>query len=434
VSSPAPSVRRLAGFAVALALFVSLSVAAPPTGPQEAQARANAVVFKVGKHPRPCRVLQRLRIVRRSRRGRTAPLAVRRARLRHVRRAKAACRKARRSLRRRPLRLMPGVEGIQPVAAGVRPPAPAPERFRWGIVANTYGRGSGAPSEQDRAKTTGIGWLREEFDSPPGAGTDFVIAEAARRGLRVLPLLQTANTLPDDVDAYAAMVAAHAGRYGPGGSFWAEHPDLDASLAPEYFEIYNEPYGDWFGPVQPGRYAQVLKAAVTRGRAANSAAKFLMAVDHTPGGERHTWIDDLYAAEPNLGDYFDAVAVHPYAVGRAPDQPDDPWGFQRFAEARRVLEGHGAGSKPFWITEIGWTTCPGGDAEGCVTEAEQAAYMERAAQMVRTRYRFVEAMFFYHFRLDEQNPSESEHFYGIVHNDMSPKPAYHALRRITGAG
>jgi hypothetical protein len=352
-----------------------------------------------------------------------------------VRRAKAACHQARRSVRRRSQRLLLAPEAIKSTTSEVRQPAPAaaPPRFRWGIVANTFGRGSDGPAEQDRVKGTGVGWLREEFDSPPGADTDFVIAEAARRGLRVLPLLQTANRLPDDLNAYASMVAAHAGRYGPSGTFWVEHPELDASLAPEYFEIYNEPYGDWYGPVQPGRYAQVLKAAVTRGREANAAAKFLMAVDHTPGGERHTWIDDLYAAEPNLNAYFDAVAMHPYAVGRAPDQPNDPWGFQRIAEARRVLEGHGAGSKPFWITEIGWTTCPH-DAEGCVSEAEQASYMERAAEMVRTRYRFVEAMFFYHFRLDERDPDESEQFYGIVHNDKSPKPAYHALRRITGGG
>jgi hypothetical protein len=436
LSSPAPSLpvlRRLAGILLALALCATVFWTAPSAGGENANASAKAVFRDLGKRPGPCHVLDRLRVVLHSRRGRSRPLAARRATSRRVARAKAACRKVRRSVRRRRARLMHEPEVITPSAPEVVQPASTPEPFRWGIVANTYGRGSGGPAEQERVKATGVGWLREEFDSAPSAATDFVIVEAARRGLRVLPLLQTDSTLPDDVAAYASMVAAHTRRYGPGGELWAQHPELDGSLAPEYFEIYNEPYGNWYGPVQPARYARVLKAAVTRAREANPRARFLMAVDHTPGGERQTWIDDLYEAEPALNDYFDAVAMHPYAVGRAPDQANDSWGFQRIGEARRVLDAHGAGAKPFWITEIGWSTCPN-DPEGCVTEAEQAAYMERAAELVRTRFRFVEAMFFYHFRLDERDPQESEHFYGIVHHDLSPKPAYYALRRVTGAG
>jgi hypothetical protein len=434
VSRPAlfvPAAGRLLLIAAALAVLVSAAWGG--SSARDASARgAKAVVWKVGDAPRACLKLQRMRAYRKTRAGRTRPLAVRRATLRKMRRAKSACRTARKARKRRRMRRLVQPERIVPLTPQPDKPPAEPRSFRWGIVANTYGRGSGGPAEQDRVRATGVRWLREEFDSAPDAATDRVFADAARRNMWILPLLQTGSTLPDDVDAYASMVAAHVSRYGPGGSFWAERPELDASLAPEHFEIYNEPYGDWYGPVEPAKYARVLRAAVTRGREANPRARFLMAVDRTPGGERHTWIDDLYEAEPNLNDYFDAVAMHPYAVGRAPDKPDDPWGFQRIADARRVLEDHGAGSKPFWITEIGWTTCPE-DPDGCVSEEEQAAYMERAAELVRTRYRFVEAMFFYHFRLDERDRSESEHFYGIVHNDLSPKPAYHALQRITGA-
>jgi hypothetical protein len=434
VSSPVtflPAAARLAGVVVLAAALLLGMLAASSAGDASARPPSEAIIWQKGGVPKPCGLHKRLRTLRKTLWGRTRSVAARRAMLRRTRKARVACRTARRTVKGRSARLLVTDEVLQSAPRTTIQAASVQQPFRWGVTANTYGRGSGGPAEQDRVKGAGIGWLREEFNHSPNAAIDFVIAEAARRGLRVLPLLQTGSTLPADVDAYAAMVAAHVRRYGPSGEFWAEHPELNAALAPAYFEIYNEPYGDWYGPVEPGRYARVLRAAVTRGREANPAARYLMAVDRTPGGARKTWIDDLYAAEPNLNAYFDAVAVHPYAVGRAPDEPNDPWGFGRIADARRVLESHGAGAKPFWITEVGWTTCSQ-DPEGCVTEAEQAQYMEQAAELVRTRYQFVEALFFYHWRLDERDASNSEHFYGILHNDLTPKPAYHALRRITG--
>jgi polysaccharide biosynthesis protein PslG len=302
---------------------------------------------------------------------------------------------------------------------------------RWGIVTGNWGLLPDGPA-LDRMKTTGVGWIREELNFAPNAESESVYLEAARRGLRVLPLLQKDSLLPTDVGAYAEVVAAHVRRYGPGGEFWLAHPELNPALASTHFELYNEPYGAWFGPVEPARYASVLRAVVPRARQANPRAAFLMAIDHTPGGERLTWIDELYRAVPNLNDYFDAVSMHPYSGNRAPDEAGDPWGFQRIAEARAAMERHGAGSKPFWITEVGWTTCPN-DPQWCVSEAQQAAYMERAAEMARTRYGFVEALFYYNFCSGEGNPADSEDFFGILHADLTPKPAYHALRRITGA-
>jgi hypothetical protein len=297
-------------------------------------------------------------------------------------------------------------------------------------VASNWGR---LPVGQalDRMKGAGVGWIREEWSAAPGAVTDGVYLEAARRGMRVLPLLQVSDTLPADVGAYANIVAAYARRYGPGGDFWRAHSDLNGRLASSHFEIYNEPYGDWYGPVEPARYAALLAAVIPQARRANPRAKFLMAVDWTPGGARHTWIDDLYAAVPSLNGLFDAVAMHPYSGTRMPDQPDDPWGFQRLEQARLALQRHGAGAKPFWITELGWPTCPG-SPDQCVSEAQQADHLQRAADMVRTRYRFVEALFVYHFCGSEENPADPEDYYGILHANLTPKPAYHALRRITG--
>ena len=443
-SAPQPAAALL-GFG-SLALAALLVVLLFSLGDARAEARADepsaAAAKKQPRAAAACRRYQRakrrLGRVERSFKARAARTRshARRSELRRAHRARTArrlarlrrlgrgCARARRNDRgaRRPSPRAPGQEVISR-ATGVR----------WGLHANRWGRGNEGPFELDSMRAMGVGWIREEFDSVPDAETDTLYLNAAQRGLRILPLLQKSNVVPADFDEYANVVAAFARRFGPGGDFWAAHPELDGSLASTHFEIYNEPYGDWYGPVEPARFAALLRAVVPRARQANPQAKFLIPVDRTPDGERHTWIDDLYRAEPGLNGLFDGVAMHPYSGNRAPDQPNDPWGFARIAEARKALQGHGAGDKAFWITEVGWSTCPG-DPEWCVSEAQQAANMERLAELVRTRYTFVDAVFYYHFIGFEREPTDTEDFYGIVHADFSPKPAFHALRRITGAG
>jgi hypothetical protein len=438
---PAPAVLgfgALAVVAVVVALLVGLGdaraeSAARGDGPSAgAAAKSPRAVAACKRYKRAKRHLKRARRSFAARAARTHPRA-RRAKLRRAHRVRTARRVARlRRLRRTCVRARRANPGTR------RFVAPAPQDVnrsggvRWGLHANRWGRGAEGPYELDRMQAMGVGWIREEFDSAPNDESDTLYANAARRGLRILPLLQKSSALPADVNEYANVVAAFARRYGPGGDFWAAHPEL-ASMASTHFEVYNEPYGDWYGPVEPGRFASLLRAVVPRARQANPQAKFLIPVDRTPDGERHTWIDDLYRADPGLNELFDGVAMHPYSGNRAPDEPNDPWGFVRIVDARNALQSHGAGDKDFWITEVGWSTCPG-DPEWCVSEGQQAANMERLAELVRTRYTFVRAVFYYHFIGFERDPKDTEDFFGLVHADFSPKPGFHALRRITGAG
>ncbi len=460
---PLPRVRfALAGLTLAL-LLGPAGVQPADAAPVASQAAASSKMMVVSKGKltaaqrkraaraaRNCRSFRKARRAHRFWRTRRGVKASRRARsaLRRARVFRVGCRRSvlrgRKGVGHKPANPpAPGPSVCCTPATSANPPvavAPGPSGWtdtsapglRWGVVANTKGRGPGMAQEQQRTMGTGVGWLREEFAEGPNSTSDAVYLEAARRGLRVLPLLQQTNRLPSDVDSYTSMVADFSRRYGPGGDFWTAHPELAGALAPTHLEVYNEPYGDWFGPVEPARYASLLRAAVTRGRQANPRMRFLMAVDWTPGGSRNTWIDDLYAAVPNLNDYFDAVAMHPYSGNRAPDKPGDTWGFQRVESARAALGRHGASNKPFWITEVGWSTCPD-DPTWCVSEAQQAEYMSRLAVMARTRYTFIDAVFFYHFRNDEQNPGDAEHYFGLVHDNFTPKPAFFALQQITGS-
>jgi hypothetical protein len=377
--------------------------------------------------------------------------ASRTGRARRARRSRHAGRAPRRAKRGRATCAGPVPSGdkLTPVTAPVKP-----AKLRVGLVANTQVHDRSAGREQDAASQTGVGWLREELDwdvIEPRDGQwrwdryDIVFGEAARRGLRILPLLNGSaswaaprwNQFPDDLRDYAEYVAKVTERYGPGGTFWQAHPEL-ASHAATHFELWNEPYIEYFSidKVSPSRYAHLAKAGAAAGRAANPQAKFLLSADtfytEAPGDYRN-WIDGMYAAVPELNSYFDAVAIHPYSSSLSPDvytphRGGTRWQFRRIEEVRDTFDSHGARDKGFWITELGWATCTGDD--DCVSEREQAEYLARVFEYARGRYSgFMEAVFVYH--LNDWGPadqSNKEYWFGLTRKDGSRKPAFHALR------
>ena len=68
----------------------------------------------------------------------------------------------------------------------------------------------------------------------------------------------------------------------------------------------------------------------------------------------------------------------------------------------------------------------GGD-KGGLTEKQQADYLLRSIEIAARED--VKAYFIFEFRAPETDPYYSEHNFGIVHDDFSPKEAYRALRR-----
>jgi hypothetical protein len=329
--------------------------------------------------------------------------------------------------------------------------------LRIGLVANTQIHDQKAGGEQDIARQTGAGWLREEFDwdqiEPQNdhwswARYDTVIEQAALRGMRILPLLNGSaswaaprvNQFPDDFREYGEYVAKVTERYGPGGAFWQARPRL-AAYAPTHFELWNEPYIEYFSidKVSPSRYAQLARAGAAAGRAANPRAKFLLAADtfytEAPGDYRN-WVDGMYAAVPDLNSHFDAVAIHPYSSALSPDVytpgAGTRWQFRRVEEVRARFVAHGAADKPLWITELGWATCT--EDEDCVSEARQAEYISRVFAYAKGRYApFMEAVFVYH--MNDWGPADQtnkEYWFGLRRKDGSRKPAFEALRRAAG--
>ena len=334
---------------------------------------------------------------------------------------------------------------LQPAVTNNAPP------LLLGVSAGLrYYTGRKLCEEVSLAEQTGVRSVREDLawavaEPRPGEfhwrSFDRIFQTAADAGLTVLPILDdpphwaaaTETTVPADPAAYATFVAAMVRRYGPGGTFWASHPAI-AGNAPVWFELWNEPYHPT-GEVYPGRYARLVRAAVTAGRAADPRARFLLEAALTyqaADGQTVNWVEQMYHAVPDLGEFFDGVAVHPYGGNPNVYTPQASTAGEpgQIAQIHAAFAQHGDGAKPFWVTEIGWSTCKG--AYGCVTEAQQAQYLQSFLTLSETRWAsYVRAVFVFGLRdLAPGARDNPQNWYGLLRPDLTRTPAWYVLRNF----
>lgn len=318
-----------------------------------------------------------------------------------------------------------------------------------------WGGASTGPRLDQVTSQTGAKWLREEFDwstveSAPGVFDfsyyDHFMLAAAQRGVHILAMLYATpswagpavSAIPSDPSAFAQFVAAMVGRYGTNGSFWNQYPSL-RPYAIQTWEIWNEPYASSGndGHYDPGAYARLFKAAVIAGRAADPNAKFLLSSDMTSAmanGAWQWWTDAMYQAVPDLNNYFDGVATHDYGhdvTSLDPIIPGQPYPnfnrIRRIEDLRRQFVNHGAADKPFWITEIGWSTCS--DSSNCVTPAQQTANLTTLFGYLHGSWSsFVHAAFIYRYD-DLTDPTSTQGGYGLVYQNDTPKSALAIFRQ-----
>jgi hypothetical protein len=201
-------------------------------------------------------------------------------------------------------------------------------------------------------------------------GFDEVVEAAARQRLRVLPfvyatpawLTRKYTRLPvqnaRQRGAWTAFLQAAVERYGPRGSFWAEHGPESGDYVPRVpirdWQVWNEANFFYFAtPASPTRYARLLKLSYqTIERADPGANVILSGLFGEPGAKppngMHAvdFLERLYAV-PGIERSFDGVALHPYA--------EDAATLEAMTEGMRevILDNHD-GSAQLYMTEMGW--------------------------------------------------------------------------------
>jgi hypothetical protein len=251
-------------------------------------------------------------------------------------------------------------------------------------------------SEWDLMAASGVETVRVAFDwreaqpSEGGpiafAGMDAVVAAAAARRLRVLPVVHRtpdwaaadpgdgAAATPRGTAAYTRFLTALVGRYGPSGSLWAEQPALPRTPIRDW-QIWNEPNLTRYWSSQPFAkpYVRLLKASRRALRAADPGSRTILA-----GLPNESWIALRKVYKAGGRRAFDAVALHPY-TGR-------PRNVIKLIEfARREMRKHGDRRKPVWLTELSWPASKGKTegAPGFVTsEKGQASRLKLALRLL----------------------------------------------------
>jgi hypothetical protein len=302
------------------------------------------------------------------------------------------------------------------------PPAPVPSAAQLAIGIDG-GYSSWWSEELEFRKALSAPVTRHEWDPAKAVNAqDSLVLAAATEVHTKIHALLGGNELGDPTH-YREWVVAFIRRYGQGGSFWSEHPTLDAGrYAITTFELGNEPY---FGGMSATEYADAVRPALEAVKQLGLPAK--MIVDSYIYDKDTHWIDTLYQRIPNLNSLFYAFADHPYWYGHDPSDSGGNSPFERIETLRRKMAEYGASAKPIFLTEYGESTANCGSE--CVSEAVQAEHVREMieAAVNRTAWK-VEMLDLYQLHDWSTNSTSREQQFGLLRQNGTAKPAYAIAR------
>ncbi len=201
--------------------------------------------------------------------------------------------------------------------------------------------------------------------------TDRIVRRGAQRGIKILPVvldtpgwarqMPVDGSPPADVKDYTEYLRQLIDRYGPSGSFWAEHPKLPRRPLREW-QIWNEPHLRYFWSADgwPAGYARLLKASYRTIKQADPGARVVMAAV-ADFAWRH--VRKLYAQ--GVRGRFDVAAINFYT-----STPENvARGVRKF---RNALNFGGGRHTPIYLTEVTFPASKGRN------EGQRRAYWQKA--------------------------------------------------------
>ena len=342
------------------------------------------------------------------------------------------------------LRAQPEPDPFQ-ASAIVNPPFPS---LTYGIHAFLWWDGGFVGTDLDWVRLLSFSHVKQIFawrdlEPQPGvwdwAQADRILAEAERRGLRIIARLGHApkwsraaeqrsahDAPPADMAAWRAYCAALAERY----------PGRIAA-----YQIWNEPnlsreWGDQ--RPDPAAYVRLLAACSEEIRARDPAA-ILISAGLAPTGNNDDrarpddiFLDHMY--RNGFAPHIDVVGVHAPGYAAPEIGPDDPaaaqrwFTFRRVEDMRKIMLKHGDEARQMAIMEFGYTT----DAVNpdyrwfAVSEAEQADMLLRAYDYAVENWRpWIGLMTLIYLPDRSWPPEDEQYWWSIVAPDTGlPRPAF----------
>src|SRR5689334_19985367 len=274
-------------------------------------------------------------------------------------------------------------------------------------------------------------WAKGQYDSGYLANIDRAVNLARQKGVNII---MTVYQAPDWASGTSDPEAP------PQTSHNADYADFVRTMAQRYagrvaaWEIWNEENLGRFWGQSPSAssYVSLLKVAYPAVKAGDPNAKVVFG---GMSGNDYDFLDAAYAAAPDLGNYYDVMAVHPYSPIWSPDFVHyDGSGhiakdaFAGYREVRRVMLAHGT-DKPIYLTEFGWATT---SQPGMGVSAQQQADYTRLAFQCAQQDAYVQVGIVYELRNNywANDADDWEDQLGLVNTNWSHKPAYDAFKAV----
>jgi hypothetical protein len=250
---------------------------------------------------------------------------------------------------------------------------------------------------------------------------DAVVRSADRHGLKLIGILgYTPKWASDSGEGWAYPYAR------PFEDFFAaalrRYPQIPA------WELWNEPNFERFSKPRPdpAGFVEFLRSARRARDSVGSTAK-LISGGVAPGGQIDvfSWINEI-ASRGGLT-LIDGFGVHPYSSA----EPDDPGSWMMQLEAIHERLGQlGRPDLPLWLTEYGAPTLPVASGYGPALSEQGQADRLRVAFALAARFDWVHNLTWYEYRDGCGSSGDPECNFGLVRADLTPKPAYGALREV----
>ena len=257
---------------------------------------------------------------------------------------------------------------------------------------------------------------------------DELTANLEKRGLRPLYILDYSNSLYEDAVVFKNLIGGNEERETAS----PQKPESIAAFAnwaaagAKHFqgrhvvwEIWNEPNIIFWKPKPDAtQYAALALATCRTMRAADPQATII-----APGSSGFPWPFLETFFKSGALEYLDAVSVHPYRdYGKGPETAGED-----YRKLRGLIERFAPPSKkslPVLCSEWGYAS----HTKGVPLET-QAAFIAR--QQLANLLNNVPISIWYDWMNDGTDPAYNENNFGVVNNDLTPKPAYVAVQTLT---
>ena len=357
------------------------------------------------------------------------------------------------------------VPGATPTATPLPTATPVPAGsglVGYGMQAHMLGGRANAAT--DKIVEAGFNWTKQQFrwseiETSRGvydwAAYDEVVDTASAKGLKLL----------------VSVVSAPSWSLAPGVSHGppANAADIGpfmTTLIQRYpgkvhaVEVWNEAnlFHEWgfLDSSAFNHYGQMLKTAYQAIKAVDPSVTVLFGAptptgvnDPNIGIDDATYVRRVYEEFPGLGNYFDAIGIHPNGGANAPDDTlggannrNVPgWNnhasffFTRFVEIKAIMIAQGDPNKPIWFTEFGWSATPaseivaGYEYSQYNSDQDQATFLVRSFEKIRNEYPYVTHMFIWNLNFQQVvGPTDEKYGFGILRSDGGHRAAYDALK------